>query len=215
MKNYFTKKNLLIAGGILLLALLANNARAAEVSGMAGVQSDYIYRGINQSQGPSAWAGLQLNMDSGLYAGAWVGQVEFDGSEASEETDWYAGFSKSLGGVDLDLMYIDYGYRGDSNLDFEEVGLNIGLFDNKVNLIHFVGMDDASDYSEVQLSMFKAADISYGFVSDVGSNWSISRSMEFLGGEVEIGYSEFIADDGNLLVEDEDQFFIGYSRKLF
>ena len=67
MKNYFTKKNLLIAGGILLLALLANNARAAEVSGMAGVQSDYIYRGINQSQGPSAWAGLQLNMDSGLY----------------------------------------------------------------------------------------------------------------------------------------------------
>ena len=75
-------------------------------------------------------------------------------------------------------------------------------------------MDDALDYSEVELSMFKAADISYGFVSDVGTNWSISRSMELLGGEVELGYSEFIADDNSDLL-DEDQFFIGYSRKLF
>lgn len=214
MKHYFTKKNLLIAGGILLVALLANNARAAEVSGVAGAQSDYIYRGMNQSQGPSAWANLQVDMDSGLYGGVWVGQVEFDGSDASEEMDWYAGFSKAIGGVNVDVMYIDYGYRGDSNLDFEEVGINIGLFDNKVNLHHYVGMDDALDYSEVELSMFKAADISYGFVSDVGTNWSISRSMELLGGEVELGYSEFIADDNSDLL-DEDQFFIGYSRKLF
>ena len=74
MKNYFTKKNLLIAGGILLLALLANNARAADMSGHAGLQSDYIWRGMNQSQGPSAWAGLQVDMDSGLYGGVWIGK---------------------------------------------------------------------------------------------------------------------------------------------
>ncbi len=214
MKNYFTKKNLLIAGGILLLALLANNARAADMSGHAGLQSDYIWRGMNQSQGPSAWAGLQVDMDSGLYGGVWIGQVEYDGSEASEEMDWYAGFNKSFGGVDIDVAYIDYGYRGDSDLDFEEVYVGVGLFDDKVNLSHYVGMDDAPDYSEVELSMFKAADISYGFADEVGSNWSISRSAELLGGEIEFGYSEFIADDDALL-PDEDSFFLSYSRKLF
>ena len=214
MKNYFTKKNLLIAGGILLLALLANNARAAEVSGWAGVQSDYIWRGINQSQGPSGWVGMQLDSDLGLYGGVWAAQVEFDGSEASLQNDYWIGYNKSFGGVDIDVAYIDYGYRNDSNLNFEEVQFSVGLWDNKVNLSHFVGMDDASDYSEVELSMFKAADISYGFVDEVGSNWSISRSAEILGGEVEFGYSEFIADD-NADLPDEDSFFLSYSRKLF
>ena len=214
MKEYFTKKNLLIAGGILLLALLANNARAAEVGGYAGVQSDYIWRGMNQSNGPSAWAGVHVDTDAGLYGGAWISQVEFEGSEATEELDWYAGFSKSISGVELDVMYIDYGYRGDSNLDFEEGQIGVGLFDNKVKLSHYVGMDDALDYSEVELNMFKVADLSYGFISDVGSNWKISRSMELLGGEVELGYAEFLADDNSLL-QDEDSFFLSYSRKLF
>jgi hypothetical protein len=62
--------------------------------------------------------------------------------------------------------------------------------------------------------MFKVADLSYGFISDVGSNWKISRSMELLGGEVELGYAEFLADDNSLL-QDEDSFFLSYSRKLF
>ena len=67
MKEYLTKKNLLIAGAILVVALLANNARAAEVYGTAGAQSDYIWRGMNQSQGPSANFNLGASTDFGLY----------------------------------------------------------------------------------------------------------------------------------------------------
>lgn len=214
MKKYFSKKNLLIAGGILLLALLANNARAAEVSGHMGVNSDYIWRGMNLSQGPSVNANLDLNLDNGLYGGAWIGQVELDGSEASERLDWYAGFNKSFGGVSVDVSYIDYGFRGDSDLDFEEVKVGLGLFDDKVKLYHHVGMDDMLDYSEVQMNMFKVADFSLGYVDELGTNWKISKGFDLLGGKLEVGYSEFNADD-DALVEDEDSFFIGYSRKLF
>ena len=214
MKDYLTKKNLLIAGGIILLALLANNARAADVSGTVGMQSDYIWRGINQSQGPSANFNLHLDTDLGAYAGAWVGQVEFDGSDATEELDWYAGYKTSISGVSVDLTYIDYGYRGDSALDFEEVRIGLGLFDDKVKISHFVGMDDALDYTEVGLNMFKVADVSYGFVSDVGSNWKISKSMDLLGGQVELGYTEFLADDSSMLL-DEDTFFLSFSKELF
>ena len=83
MKKYLTKKNVLIAVGLVILAMLfAPNAKGAEVSGTIGAESDYIWRGINQSQGLSVQANLNLELDSGLYAGAWVGQVDFDGSEA-------------------------------------------------------------------------------------------------------------------------------------
>tara|TARA_B110000444_G_C18828812_1_gene591913 strand:+ start:569 stop:1213 length:645 start_codon:yes stop_codon:yes gene_type:complete len=214
MKEYFTKKNLLIAGGILLLALLANNARAADVYGNAGGYSDYIWRGMNQSQGPSAFLDLGVSTDLGLYGGLWVGQVEFDGSIATEEQDWYIGFNKNVMGVNVDVAYWDYGYRGDSNLDFEEAQVKLGFFDNKLHVLHAVGMDDASDYTEVSFSMFSMADFSYGLVKDHGINWEVSRSMDVLGGSLEVGYAEFIADD-NALALDEDGFYIGWSRPLF
>jgi hypothetical protein len=75
-------------------------------------------------------------------------------------------------------------------------------------------MDDALDYTEVGLNMFKVADVSYGFVSDVGSNWKISKSMDLLGGQVELGYTEFLADDSSMLL-DEDTFFLSFSKELF
>jgi len=220
MKRYLTKKNVLIAVGVLLIAMLfAPNAKGAEVSGTVGAESDYIWRGINQSQGLSVQANLNLELDSGLYAGAWVGQVEFDGSEASEEMDYYVGFNKSYKGVDIDVMYYDYGYRGDDSLNFEEVSVGLGLFDNKVNVVHVIGMDDAPNYSEVELSMGKdeawATNLSYGFIKDFGSNWKISKSMDFLGGTFDVGYTQFIADPDNALVEDEDGIYIGFSRKIF
>lgn len=214
MKEYLTKKNLLIAGAVLLVALLANNARAAEVGMTVGTQSDYIWRGINQSNGPSGNLNLSIDTDSGLYGGFWAGQVEFDGSEATEELDWYAGFQKRIGGVGIDISYTDYGYRGDSSLDFEEVNVGLWVMDDKVHLSHYIGMDDATDYTEVTLYMFEMADISYGFVKDFGSNWKVSKSMELLGGDLEIGYTEFMADD-NGTHPDEDGFYLGYSRPLF
>ena len=199
MKKYLTKKNVLIAVGLVILAMLfAPNAKGAEVSGTIGAESDYIWRGINQSQGLSVQANLNLELDSGLYAGAWVGQVDFDGSEASEEMDYYVGFNKSYKGVDIDVWYLDYGYNGDSNLDFEEVSVELGLFDNRVRVLHAMGMSDAPDYSEVGLQMGKdeawATDLSFGYQDDFGSNWSISKSMDFLGGTFEVGYTEFMAD---------------------
>jgi len=220
MKRYLTKKNVLIAVGVLLIAMLfAPNAKGAEVSGTVGAESDYIWRGINQSQGLSVQAEINLELESGLYAGAWVGQVEFDGSEASEEMDYYVGFNKSYKGVDIDVMYYDYGYRGDNDLNFEEVSVGLGLFNNRVRLVHVVGIDDAPNYSEVGWSMGEdeawATDLSYGFIKDFGSNWSISKSMDFLGGTFEVGYTEFIADSNNALVEDEDSIYIGFSRKIF
>tara|TARA_R110000803_G_scaffold42597_2_gene91188 strand:- start:9272 stop:9913 length:642 start_codon:yes stop_codon:yes gene_type:complete len=213
MKKYLTMKNVVIGLVVLVVALVATRANAADVSGYAGLKSDYIFRGINQSNGPSAFLGLDLNFESGAYVGAWAGQVDFGDDGATEEVDLYAGYSNSVGGVDYDISYIDYGYRGDSSLDYEEVVVSLTFLD-AFTLTHVAGLDDALDYNEISSDVFRVADISYGIAQDAGSNVMISKGFDLLGGTLSIGYVEFKADDDSGFV-DEENFFAEYSRPIF
>ena len=63
--------------GIGLLALGAR-AEAAEFSGNAALTTDYVLRGITQTQGdPAVQAGFKAAGDSGFYGSVWGSNVEF------------------------------------------------------------------------------------------------------------------------------------------
>lgn len=92
------------------------------VSGNAGFVSDYVFRGISQSdEHPAVQGGFDLTHTSGLYAGIWGSNVDFnDGDEANVEADLYAGYSGEYQGFSYDLGAIYYAYPGaDSDLDYD------------------------------------------------------------------------------------------------
>lgn len=91
-----------------------------------GVTSDYVFRGISQSDNDPA---LQGGVDVAwgiIYAGIWSSMVDFgDAPPANAEVDWYGGirptWNSPLGLMNLDFGAIYYSYPG---ADPAAVGLN-------------------------------------------------------------------------------------------
>jgi uncharacterized protein (TIGR02001 family) len=116
-------------------AVSAENTYTANVM----LASDYIFRGISQTQEKGAiQGGFDALLDSGIYAGVWASNVNFGtGSEgASTEIDYYGGFSGSIGctSCSYKLGFIYYRYEGDTKFDYVEAagaltfgGLTVGL----------------------------------------------------------------------------------------
>lgn len=91
-------------------------------SANVGVVNQYSFRGLAQSdEMPALQGGFDVSHSSGLYAGLWGSNVDFnDGDEASVEIDLFAGYSGSIDAFSYDLGVIYYGYPGaDSSLDYD------------------------------------------------------------------------------------------------
>jgi len=98
-----------LAGG---LALCAGAARAADGPSVAfnvGAATDYVFRGVSQTNNSGEiFAGADLSAGR-FYAGTWASNVDF-GDSTSAEIDVYGGFKPALGPVTFDVGVIHYGY---------------------------------------------------------------------------------------------------------
>jgi uncharacterized protein (TIGR02001 family) len=92
-----------------------------EISGNVTLTSDYVWRGISQTQNNGAiQGGIDYAHESGFYAGAWGSNVDFD-NDASLELDLYAGYSRELSdGITIDVGVLKYAYPDTSDLNFTE-----------------------------------------------------------------------------------------------
>lgn len=102
----------------------------ASSTGSLGVYSDYSFRGISQTdESPALQGHLTFGNSTGLYAGAWGSNVDFnDGDEAQLEIDAYAGYKWQLGATTLDLGGIYYAYPGaDNDLDYDYAEAKLAL----------------------------------------------------------------------------------------
>jgi uncharacterized protein (TIGR02001 family) len=122
---------------LLPLVLLTPLAASADwFSGNAGVASDYLFRGLDQTNSPAAQGGLDYARNDGLYAGGWASNNRSAGSGG--ELDLYGGASKPLTllgelEANLDLGAIGYLYSGErkpslggGNQDFAELYAGLG-----------------------------------------------------------------------------------------
>ena len=103
----------------------AQNAPEVSLSANVGVNSDYVFRGVSQTdEDPSVFGGVDAAMGIG-YAGVWASNVDF-GSGTDVEFDLYAGVKPVLGAVTFDLGVIYYGYTG------QPAGANWDYWEGKV-----------------------------------------------------------------------------------
>lgn len=124
------KKSIVLATAV--AAVLTSGAAAAELSANAGIFSNYIWRGITQSNDSAAGqGGIDYGHDSGFYAGTWVSNIDFSGNEGTGyendtgyEMDVYAGFGGEAGSLGYDLGVITYQYPVSPEFNFTEVYLS-------------------------------------------------------------------------------------------
>ncbi|GAA0650213.1 TorF family putative porin [Brevundimonas lenta] len=94
-----------------------------QISGNVAITSDYIFRGVSQTQEePAISAGVDLT-NGGFYAGAWASNVDFaDGANA--EIDLYGGWRTEASGWTLDAGAVGYFYTAQPDgADYDYVEL--------------------------------------------------------------------------------------------
>lgn len=119
-----------LLGSIISAPAWAGDIIPGEFSGSVALTSEYVFRGISQSdEQPALQGSFDYEHDSGFYAGLWGSSVDFnDGDEASVETDVYGGVAGEIGNISWDLGGIYYAYPGaDSSLDYNFFELALAL----------------------------------------------------------------------------------------
>ncbi|MGB0722963.1 MAG: TorF family putative porin [Gammaproteobacteria bacterium] len=120
-----------LVAGLLAGGMTTANAQDVEFSGNVAFTTDYVWRGVSQSDNDLAVQG-GFDLAAGMfYAGTWGSAVDFGGPETME-WDLYGGVAGEFGdsGVGWDVGYIAYLYPGDSDINFGEgyVGLTYKWF---------------------------------------------------------------------------------------
>lgn len=114
-----------IATAGLLAITVSGIASAGDVTGNVGLTTNYIFRGITQTDdGPAISGGFDVEKN-GFYGGIWASSVDF-GDDTTMEMDFYGGYTFAAGGFDFDAGAIYYAYPdspelGGNSQDFLEL----------------------------------------------------------------------------------------------
>ncbi len=177
---------------LLLLLTMISLPSYSDVSANVSFASDYIWRGMTQSDGPAIQGGFDFAAESGFYAGLWGSNVNFNDG-AGSELDYYFGYGFEAENIGVDIGYLAYDYpKNETGLDFEEIYLGLSIGD--LGLLFAMGQDGAPDYTEVSYGI-GAVSLSYGQYDDYGDNLGISYGFECGSYDCALTYSDF-SDDG-------------------
>jgi len=108
---------------------VAKTEPAFVVSANVGIASEYVWRGVTQSnEDPAIQGGFDISHSSGLYIGTWASSLEFNSAKtdaASTEIDVYAGYRGQGFGLSYDIGYLHYLYA-EQNEDSGSGDYNFG-----------------------------------------------------------------------------------------
>lgn len=97
-------------------AAFAQDAETFDFSFNIGASTDYVFRGVSQTdENPQIFGGVDATVMGIGYVGAWVSNVDFGPNTSNLEYDLYAGIKPTAGPVALDLGVIYYGYGNQPN----------------------------------------------------------------------------------------------------
>ena len=143
---------------LIATALLAGSSTAlAEISANVTLASDYVFRGVSQTDNQFAiQGGFDWAHNSGIYLGTWASNVDsqfFGGATDPQiELDLYGGYANELSnGIGYDIGYLRYQYPGGSDFNTNEFYLKgsykgFGASVNYSDELSFVGSDSSAWY---------------------------------------------------------------------
>ncbi|MEO1766568.1 TorF family putative porin [Thiobacter aerophilum] len=188
----------LAAAGLLTTVVPAFADNAAPLTANVGITSDYVFRGVSQTQGgPAIQGGIDYAHPSGFYVGTWASNVSwvsvrsFKDSNGtvttgdpfkennSMEWDFYGGYKASAGDFGYDLGVITYYYPGNKTAgakspDTTEVYLGGSWKFLSVKYSHvvsenFIGWYDFTNNRNTRGSHYLELNANY----DLGGGWGV------------------------------------------
>jgi len=135
---------------LLIAVLMTAPTHALELSGTYTITSDYIWRGISQTnEDPAFQLGVEKEYN-GFYGGLWASGVDI-GIDTNVEVDLYGGYAGSFKGISYDIGYMTYNYDGGANLDFEERYISLGY--GPLTIGHHRDKDNGLEYNYVDMAL--------------------------------------------------------------
>lgn len=179
-------------------------AEEVEISGNVTLTTDYVWRGISQSNEDFAvQGGFDLALENGFYVGTWASNVDFqdEPQDTNLELDFYGGFAGEFAnGIGWDVGAIAYLYPDteDADLDFVEVygGLSTEL-ENGLGLGGYVYYD--FDNQNVWIEGSAGYSFTDSFAADVSlGNYSFDGGGDYTAYSVGATYSAPVGLDFDL-----------------
>jgi len=104
------------------LSIASASTFAASLSMNLTATSNYIWRGVSQTNDEAALqGGVDYTINKNFYTGAWTSNVK-SGGTGDYELDIYAGYTNKFGEFDFDAGIITYQYPGNAGIrDFTEI----------------------------------------------------------------------------------------------
>jgi uncharacterized protein (TIGR02001 family) len=155
-----------------LVALGAGRVQAGELSGEVTLTSDYLFRGLSQTnEEPALQGGIEYADDSGFYAGAWGSSISWlsdsDPDISSQvELDFYLGYGGDFGdsGVSYDVGALYYWYPGDYPGGFNSADTTEIYFGLEWSFL-------SAKYSYAVSDLFGIPDSDGSSALDLGASW--------------------------------------------
>jgi uncharacterized protein (TIGR02001 family) len=224
MMNKFSRATALAAA--MIAAATGTAAAEGEFSGNVALSTDYVWRGISQSNGDPSISGGFDYANGMFYAGVWAANVDFeDPSDTNIEVDLYGGLAGELSsGVTWDVGVIYYAYpdSSDQDLDFVEVKGALGYsFDGGLSVGGEVYYDPDNKNVYVNATAGLALGENFGVDASVGNysfdaggdytNWSLGATTSAAGFGFDLRYTS--TDIDNVEVAD-DRVILTLSRAM-
>jgi len=213
-----------------------------EFSGTVTLASQYIFRGITQSnENPAIQGSLDWSHDSGVYLGIWGSNVDFgDGDEASSEFDLYGGYNFTVNNIDFGLGGIWYEYPGaDNALNYNyfeftgSIGYDFGTLATTGSIYYspdyYAGSDDSYYYnlaidaplSQMPGGLTLSASLGFMDIDDEVAfgvpdytDWSIGLGATVEGFDVSVTYSDTDLDSSECADGCDDRVVLAVSRSF-
>ena len=176
-------KKVLIATLLATSTLAVAEEQAVEAQWTDGLSasmtatSEYIWRGLKQSQGdPAVQVGIDYNFDNGFYVGTWASTIKWteDGNymkDSDFETNFFGGHANELGdtGIGYDVGLLQYYFPGNKKSGVADVDATEAYIGLNTDIAH---TNLAVKYSHV------LSDDAWGIADAKGSqyyeaNWTI------------------------------------------
>ncbi len=215
-----------------------NSFYGFSASASAALTTDYIWRGVSQSdKDPAMQGSFDLSHETGFYLGAWASSYEFS-DNASLELDLYAGFSRETDfagylpfALTYDVGWLRYEYTDQSDLNFTELyfGASVSPLENfNFSAYYYYGLKIEhtlpGEYTDLAVDYTLPA--AYGGITllahagyynrkggaDDYWDWKIGASRDLGGFNLEIAYTD--TDDSGAGDLDDSRFVATISKEL-
>lgn len=166
----------------------AEEESSSNLSWNLSATSDYVFRGITQSNfKPALQGGLDYAFgDTGWYVGAWASNIDFNDSDGPDiELDTYVGYSADIAeNWNLDVHAVRYTYLGErdayGSIDYNEYFISATYSEMLTFTVAY-----ANDYANLDFS---------SLYYNLGGSWDIGNDFAINAG---VGRTNFSDDNGS------------------